>query len=81
MLEITTKLRRIIADNVKTKVPVEEIGVDESLVEFGINSFNFVRIIVGIEAEFGIVFDNETLRFDTMDTLNKITAYITSQMK
>lgn len=81
MQEMIAKLRRIIADNVKTKVPVEEIGVDESLVNFGINSFNFVKIIVEIENEFGVLFDNETLRFDELDTFNKIAAYVASLQK
>lgn len=77
--EIDAKVRQIIKNNLKTKVPVEEIKGDEPLENFGISSMNFIRIIVEIETEFGFAFSNETLQFEKLNTLNKLVLYIDSQ--
>lgn len=78
--EIEMKVRRIIKDNLKTKVPVEAIGGDEFLGSFGISSMSFIRIIVEIENEFGLTFNDETLKFEDLNTLNKLVVYIASQV-
>jgi acyl carrier protein len=80
MQEMEVKIRRIIKGNVKTKVPVEDIGRDESLVDFGVNSMNFIKIVVELENEFKVLFDNETLRFDEMNTINKLIDCVISLM-
>ncbi|MCL6589236.1 MAG: acyl carrier protein [Firmicutes bacterium] len=77
--EIEAKVRQIIKDNAKLKVPVEEIGLDDSLGDFGISSMNFIKIIVGVEMEFGFEFNNETLKFENLDTLRKIVSFIENQ--
>lgn len=78
--EIEMKVRQIMKDNLKTKVPVEAIGGDELLDSFGISSMNFIRIIVEIENEFGFTFTNETLKFEDLNTLNKLVAHIALQV-
>lgn len=78
--EIEMKVRQIIKNNLKTKVPVETIGGDELLDSFGISSMNFIRIIVEIENEFGFAFTNETLKFEDLNTLNKLVAHIALQV-
>jgi acyl carrier protein len=81
MQEIEAKIRKIITESVKTKVPVENIGLDDSLADFGINSMNFIKLIVEIENEFGFVFNNDTLRFENLNTINKLIDCINSLMK
>ena len=79
-LEIEMKVREIMKNNLKTKVPVEAIRGDELLDSFGISSMNFIRIIVEIENEFGFTFTNETLKFEDLNTLNKLVAHIALQV-
>ncbi len=81
MQEMEAKIRKIIAASVNIRVPAEEIGSDDSLSDFGINSMNYIKIIVAIETEFGVTFDNEALRFDKLNTINKMAAHISSLMK
>lgn len=74
--EIEAKLRKIIAENVKTKVPVSEIGEDIPLEDYGISSMNFIKIIVGVESEFGFMFEDEELEFNNFRTLKDAVHFI-----
>ena len=78
--EIEAKVRQIITENVKLKVPIAEIGSDDPFDDFGISSMNFVRLIVAIEGEFAFTFSNETLQFENLNTLHKLVSFIASQI-
>lgn len=79
-MEIEAKLRQIIIENVKLKVPVEQIGSEDLLDDFGISSMNYIRIVVAIENEFGFTFPNEALQFENLNTLRKLASFINTQL-
>ena len=62
----------IILENA-TGIQLNENMHDESLINMGMDSIAFVRIIVEIEERFEITIPDEQLLFTEMDTLNKMT--------
>lgn len=45
---------------------------DISIDDLGVSSFNLMQLIVGVEGEFGIMFDFEDIDKSNFDTLDKI---------
>lgn len=59
----------------KTVGDVEEFGdfgLDDNLADFGISSLNFIKILVAIEDEFNIEFEDEELEFENFNTIRKL---------
>lgn len=51
----------------------ENIENDESLQEnYGLDSMGFIQLVVALEQEFHIEFDDEVLMIQNFDTINKI---------
>lgn len=48
------------------------ISTDDDLRKLGINSLNFIKMIVSIEDEFGIEFPDDALCFDKYNTVIEI---------
>jgi acyl carrier protein len=72
--EIEIKLKSMIAQIVETGISSEEIQLDDSIASFGVNSQNFVKLIIAIEAEFGFEFPVTDLlmsKYRTLDDLVK----------
>jgi acyl carrier protein len=67
-MDIKEKVFEIIG-NVMT---LKTIGTGESLRELGINSVQFVQIIVKLEAEIGIEFPDEMLIFNEATSINDL---------
>lgn len=65
-------ISKIILENT-TGIQLNENMHDESLINMGMDSIAFVRIIVEIEERLEITIPDEQLLFTEMDTLNKMT--------
>lgn len=50
--------------------------IDKKLYELGINSIKLIKIIVLIELEFGIVFDDEYLDINKLTNIRDLTSYV-----
>jgi acyl carrier protein len=74
--EIENKLKSIIAENVPMQMPLEQIGLESNLFSLGMDSINILKVIVGIETEFGFMFEDEDLNADNFRDLNNIITYI-----
>lgn len=57
---------------------ITEITLDSNLVEMGYNSFKFIELIVGIEIEFDLVFDDEVLDYRKYETIRDLVDFIAS---
>ncbi len=76
--EISEKLKNIIRKYVR----YEEWGLDAdiSLEKLGINSISFIKIIVQIETEFDIEFDQKDLKKQRFETLADIVLYVENRI-
>lgn len=54
-------------------------NLDISLKEVGINSLNFIKIVVELEKEFEFEFDDEKLAYKSFNTINDLIDYVESK--
>lgn len=73
--EIKDKIKQIIHSVIEV-----EITDDDDLFEQGLNSINIIEIIVKIEDEFDIEFDEENLSFEYLKSLSSICKYVNSKL-
>ena len=75
--EIAEKLCDIIREVIEENEEVnEKISSDKTLREIGINSVQFISIIVKSEMEFDIEFDDDLLNSDRFSSIESIVDYI-----
>lgn len=51
---------------------IEEIDYNEPLIVYGIDSLNYIKVLVEIEELFKIKFDDNILMYNGMTTLNNL---------
>lgn len=54
---------------------------DKKLEYYGLNSIDFIRLVVEIEEKYSIVFDDENLDFVNYDSLSQLIEYVVSKIK
>jgi acyl carrier protein len=59
---------------------VQNLPGNESLRVIGMDSLNCVDIVVGIEQEFGIVFNDEELLMENLNTVDKLVSIVTTKV-
>lgn len=76
MLEkIELKILEVIKNNADLESPLE-ISPDNQILSLGITSRSFVEIVVALESEFDIEFEDENLDVRHFDTLNDLIDYV-----
>lgn len=78
-IEETIKLKEIVADILE--VDLLEISNDYNLVDSGIDSISFIKLIILIENTFLIEFADEDLSVFNLSTLDEIIKYIDQNRK
>lgn len=79
MNDVEKKVAEIVADVVE--LDCREIDFGMNIMEMGINSINFVSILVELEDEFDIEFDDENLTITAFSTLANIVSYLEKLMR
>ena len=74
--EVEFKVRSIISLNSNQSCSVNEIQIDDNLKIWGVDSINFVKILVALEKEFKFTFDDDHLNLESLSTVNEIVSYI-----
>ncbi|AEY64970.1 acyl carrier protein [Clostridium sp. BNL1100] len=80
-MEIKEQIIAVIASalNIETE-QVNSISVDENLNRVGVDSVNFIEIIISLEDRLHIVFDDEELLLDNLNTLNKLEKVVSQKL-
>ena len=52
------------------------IKIDDNLSDIGINSLNFIKMIVRLEEAFDVEFPDEVLEYDKFNTISEVATYI-----
>lgn len=59
----------------------DEILMESKLIDFGINSLSFIKIVVALEKEFDFKFDIEDLNIERFETIFSISDYVEAKLK
>ncbi len=77
--DVIAKLAEFIADEI-LKQPNREIAPDEALISSGmIDSFSLMDLALFVEDNFGVRIEDTELNADTFDSLEALTALISSR--
>ena len=68
--EIYTKLKEIIISSSEAEIDIDLLSPTIPLMDIGINSISFIKILVEIESEFDFEFDDEDLDFDNDNNID-----------
>lgn len=64
------KIREIVAEIVgENENEIKTIGIEDSLIELGVDSMNSIEIVVELEETFGISIDVEELTIDSIGSI------------
>ena len=75
------KVRRILKENIELSTDADEIKLDSALVNYGINSISFIKLVVLLENEFGFEIEDENLDYKKLATLEGLISYIESVIR
>lgn len=78
---IEEKIRSILRNNFELRVPVHQITGKDCLKDIGINSLDYVKLIVIIERELNIVFDDSELDINSVKNIDNFIAFIENKIK
>ena len=59
----------------------DEILKESKLIDLGINSLSFIKIVVALEKEFDFKFDIEDLNIERFETISSISDYVEAKLK
>ena len=74
--DIIKRVKEIVSEVLENSDDIANLKPEDSLLDYGITSINYIRIIVEIEQEYGIEFDDDDLSIETLKTLNDLVDYI-----
>ncbi len=74
--ELELKVRSIIGEIVDNKLQLEQLTIEDDITKVGVNSISFIKLIVAIEDEYGIKFNNEDLIDDKLTILKHLIFHI-----
>lgn len=60
----------------KLYIPLNEELFSRNYIELGINSILFVKLLINLEVELGIEFEEEIININRMHNLNELIQYI-----
>lgn len=75
-------MEKRVSDCIAEILNVEEINIDadQDIAQLGMDSLKFIQLIVKIEAEFNISFDDD-LVFENLNTIRKLVNAVSEKVK
>ena len=74
-------VKRIVKENIQTPNSVENVSDEKFMESIDINSIASIKIIVAIEDEFGIEFDNNLLDVELFQSLDGLVSYVQNKIR
>lgn len=80
---IELKIRNILANNVDIPIAVEQIESDMKMVDLGLSSVNYVKVLVEVEKAFNIEFDDDMLNMNSgeISTVHDLINFVLEKMQ
>lgn len=80
-MDLIERIEKIILNILKIEPErIREISGDETLNRIGVDSVNFIEIVIGLEDEFNITFEDDELLLQNLNTINKLKNIITQKL-
>jgi len=79
--EVTVKVKTILAEAFHTQKKLNQMTEDTYLENLGLDSLNIVDVLLGVEAEFGIVFDEDELDLAPLETVGTLVTFIMDNLE
>ncbi|WP_336779444.1 acyl carrier protein [Paenibacillus illinoisensis] len=76
MREIQTKIKKMVSELINC----DDVGADDNLENFGLNSITTIQLFIKLESEFNIEFTAEELLFDRIETITDISEFIINKI-
>lgn len=81
MTDIEMRVVKILKEN-STKKDIDESKIlNNDLNDLGINSLSFIKIVVALEEEFNIQFEDTQINFELFGNVKKLASIIEKKMK
>jgi len=71
----------IVCNHAKMENAHQQLHENGDLTQLGINSIDFIKIIVDLEAAFDITVEDEVLNFDNLTTIDLLYEYVENQIQ
>ena len=78
-MDISTRLINVIKDVLEFNCE-DNVQLDDNLGELGVNSTNFIKLVVALENEFGIEFETDQLNYALFVSVKSIEEHITMKL-
>lgn len=75
-MEVEIKVRDLLKGIMNVEVDVNEIGMDDDLGEWGLNSTGVLELILNIEKQFGLEFGDEDFDAANFQSIGGLINYI-----
>lgn len=75
-MSIDNRIKQVIAKHIDIAMDIDKINQDTFLDEIGVNSINFIRMIIEIEEEYEIQFDIDMLGLESYEKVGNFIAYV-----
>lgn len=80
-MELAERIENIILTVLKIEPEIiKELSPDETLNRIGVDSVNFIEIVISIEEEFNIAFEDDELLLQNLNTINKLKSIISNKL-
>ncbi len=76
---IKQTLKELIVDRLFLDLAPADIGDDTALVEYGVDSFLLLEVIVAIEEEFGVKIEQGDITSETLKSVNSLAELVESK--
>lgn len=77
-MDIREKVIKMIAFNSEDNNVEDYLRNNDNITGLGINSISFIKLVVYLENEFNIEFDDDALDFSKFTSLNELCKYVNS---
>lgn len=78
--EIEVRVRKVLKEVFGNPDRIDQLGSEQNLTDLGITSVSFIKIIIVLEEEFDIQFEDEDLKFEQLNTIKSVAAYVESKL-
>jgi acyl carrier protein len=80
--KIENRIKKVIKKRLRLKVNMEEISRDTPLIGkgLGLDSIGVLELVVGLEEEFNIMFEDSELKIELFRNIGSLTDYINKKL-
>jgi acyl carrier protein len=75
-MSIDNSIKLVIIKHIDIALNIDKISSDQYLADIGVNSINFIRMIIEIEQEYDIQFDIDKLGIESFEQVGNFIAYV-----